>query len=131
VGKASGPSFCGYDFQKSRHMRVAIVSMRVLLSLVFISYIVINNNIDCCSTYSLITNSKIYAHFAKPFMEVKKEWQRAVDVDLSSVYNCCKAVGRQMLKKKYERIINISSCLAERGLINSSAYCASRKLNHR
>ncbi len=64
--------------------------------------------------------------FARPFIEMKKEeWQKMLDLNLNSVFNCCHVVGRYMLKQKSGRIINISSCMAERGLVNSTAYCAS------
>jgi NAD(P)-dependent dehydrogenase (short-subunit alcohol dehydrogenase family) len=63
--------------------------------------------------------------FAKPFVEVTEaEWRRIMDVDMNSVFSCCKSVSRHMLEKKNGRIINIISCLAERGLANSSAYCS-------
>ena len=63
--------------------------------------------------------------FAKPFLETSEsEWRRVLDVNLTSVFHCCQAVGEQMLKQKKGRIINIISCLAERGMENSAAYCA-------
>ena len=63
--------------------------------------------------------------FAKPFLEVtKQEWQQVMDANLLPVFLCCQAVGKQMLKQRKGRIINITSCLAERGLANGAAYCA-------
>lgn len=63
--------------------------------------------------------------FAKPVLDIAKgEWQRAIDANLTPVFLCCQAVGKEMMSQKKGRIINITSCLAERGLINSSAYCA-------
>lgn len=63
--------------------------------------------------------------FAKPVLEITKdEWHRVTEANLTSVFLCCQAVGRQMLRQKKGRIINITSCLAERGLVNGSAYCA-------
>ncbi len=65
-------------------------------------------------------------HFARPFLEMTKaEWDKMFNINLDSVFNCCQAVGREMLKQKKGRIINITSCLAERGMANSTAYCAS------
>ncbi len=63
--------------------------------------------------------------FAKPFLEMTAdEWQRVMKTILTSVFFCCQAVGKYMLKQKQGRIINITSCLAERGLSNCAAYCA-------
>jgi len=62
---------------------------------------------------------------AKPFLEItENEWQRVMETDVTSVFLCCQAVGRHMLEQKKGRIINITSCLAERGVANGSVYCA-------
>ncbi len=45
-------------------------------------------------------------------------------VNQTSAFLCCQAVGRYMLKQKKGRIINVTSCLAERGIGNGAAYCA-------
>lgn len=63
--------------------------------------------------------------FTKPFLETTKdEWHEILEVNLTSVFHCCQSVGRQMLKQKRGRIINVTSCLAERGLANGVAYCS-------
>ena len=63
--------------------------------------------------------------FAKPFMETTEdEWQQCLNGNLTPVVLCCQAVGRQMLQQKKGRIINVISCLAERGMENGAAYCA-------
>ena len=63
--------------------------------------------------------------FAKPFIETTEdEWQNCIDGNLTPVVRCCQAVGRQMLQQKKGRIINVISCLAERGMENGAAYCA-------
>lgn len=63
--------------------------------------------------------------FAKPFLEITEaEWQWVMGANLASVFLCCQAVGRRMLEQKKGRIINITSCLAERGVANGTAYCA-------
>ena len=61
---------------------------------------------------------------AKPFLDTSEsEWRRIIDINLNSVFHSCQAVGRQMLKQEKGRIINLISCLAERGVENFSAYC--------
>ncbi len=63
--------------------------------------------------------------FAKPFLEITKdEWLRVIEGNLTSTFLCCQAVGKHMLKQKKGRVINITSCLAERGMSNGAAYCA-------
>ncbi len=63
--------------------------------------------------------------FARPFLETTEdEWQKCIDGNLTPVVRCCQAVGKQMLQQKKGRIINVISCLAERGMDNGAAYCA-------
>ena len=62
--------------------------------------------------------------FAKPFVETtEEEWQKCMDGNLTPVVRCCRVVGKQMLQQKKGRIINVTSCLAERAIENSAAYC--------
>jgi NAD(P)-dependent dehydrogenase (short-subunit alcohol dehydrogenase family) len=64
---------------------------------------------------------------AKPIEEVAdEEWERILSVNLSGVFFACRAVGPRMLKQERGRIINLASGLGERGLPNSSAYCAAK-----
>ena len=63
--------------------------------------------------------------FARPFLEMSKtEWDKLFNYNLTSVFNTCQVAGKEMQKRKQGRIINITSCLAERGMANSTAYCA-------
>jgi len=63
---------------------------------------------------------------AKPFLDISEgEWRRLLDVNLMSAFHCCQAVGKQMIEQQKGRIINLISCLAERGVENFAAYCAS------
>lgn len=64
---------------------------------------------------------------AKPIAEIADgEWERILSVNLSGVFFACRAVGPRMLKQERGRIINVASGLGERGLPNSSAYCAAK-----
>ena len=73
----------------------------------------------------ILVNSFNLEH-GKPFTEVTfKEWQRIMDINLKSVFLTMQAVGKSMIDSGGGRIINITSPLGERGLINGSVYCAS------
>jgi NAD(P)-dependent dehydrogenase (short-subunit alcohol dehydrogenase family) len=64
--------------------------------------------------------------FFQPFLKIKNaEWNKVMDGNFNSALNFCRAAGKQMLKQKKGRIINIVSGLAERGMVNGSAYCVS------
>lgn len=63
-------------------------------------------------------------HFFQPFVKIKSdEWNKVMDYNFKSALNFCRTAGKQMLKQKNGRIINIVSGLAERGIANGSAYC--------
>ena len=65
--------------------------------------------------------------FAKPVEETSdSEWEQVLTANLSSAFFACRAVGPQMARQGSGRIINLASGLGERGLSNSSAYCAAR-----
>ena len=65
--------------------------------------------------------------FAKPFDEVTlPEFEEVMERNVKTVFLLCRAVGTRMLHQGGGRIINIISGLAERGLWNSAAYCASQ-----
>ena len=60
----------------------------------------------------------------KPFLETtEQDLRRVLDVNLMSAFHCCQAVARRMIEQGKGRIINLISCLAERGVENGAAYC--------
>lgn len=62
---------------------------------------------------------------ASPALDVTDaEWEKVMGVNLHSAFDTCRAAGKHMLKRGYGKIINITSCLGERGMANSSVYCA-------
>jgi len=67
------------------------------------------------------------AAFGKPLLEIKlDEWRKVFDINVTSVFLCCKAVAPIMMKQGEGKIINISSSLALRVVKNGAAYCASK-----
>lgn len=77
----------------------------------------------------LVNNARV--DLGKPFTETTEaEWQAVMDFNVKSMFLCCQAAGRQMLRQGGGRIINVSSGLAVRGLWNSVAACASHGAIH-
>ncbi len=54
------------------------------------------------------------------------QWDRVMETNLKGVFNCTKAVARYMLKKRYGRIVNISSVIAFMGNPGQANYAASK-----
>lgn len=54
------------------------------------------------------------------------EWDEVIAVNLKGVFNCTKAVTRQMLKQKWGRIINISSVSGLLGNAGQANYAAAK-----
>ena len=54
------------------------------------------------------------------------EWKKVMNLNLNSVFYCCKAVVPFMLKNDYGRIINIASIAGKEGNPNASAYSTSK-----
>lgn len=61
-------------------------------------------------------------------MTMKEEqWDQVIDTNLKSVFNCCKAVARPMIRRKQGgRIINITSIVGLVGQAGQSNYAASK-----
>ncbi len=73
----------------------------------------------------LVNNARV--EFGKPFVDVTdEEWDAVIAFNLRSMFLCCRAVGRLMLAQGSGRIVNVGTGLAERGLWNSAAACASQ-----
>ena len=54
------------------------------------------------------------------------EWKKVMNLNLNSVFYCCKAIVPFMLKNDYGRIVNIASIAGKEGNPNASAYSTSK-----
>ncbi|MCB0291425.1 MAG: 3-oxoacyl-ACP reductase FabG [Calditrichaeota bacterium] len=55
-----------------------------------------------------------------------EEWQQVIDVNLTGVFNCTKAVADYMIEQNYGRIINASSVVGLYGNFGQSNYVATK-----
>ena len=53
-------------------------------------------------------------------------WRRVVDIDLTGVFLCCRAVVPGMRARDYGRIVNIASIAGKEGNPNAAAYSAAK-----
>lgn len=56
----------------------------------------------------------------------ENQWDEMIGTNLKGVFNCCRAVVREMMKSRGGRIINITSIVADAGNPGQSIYSASK-----
>ena len=54
------------------------------------------------------------------------QWRQVIEVDLTGVFLCCRAVAPGMQARNYGRIVNIASIAGKEGNPNASAYSAAK-----
>lgn len=74
----------------------------------------------------LVANAGIAGPNYKTWEYPVEEWQRVINVNLLSVYYCCRAIMPHMLRQNYGRIVNVASIAGKEGNPNASAYSASK-----
>ena len=73
----------------------------------------------------LVNNAGI--QIAKPALEVTEDdWDKVLDTNLKGAFFCAQSVGRQMVKQKSGRIINIASQNGIVGYMKRAAYCSAK-----
>lgn len=74
----------------------------------------------------LVANAGIAGPNHKVWEYPVDAWKQVVDVDLSGVFFCCRAVVPFMLRQNYGRIVNVASIAGKEGNPNASAYSAAK-----
>ena len=74
----------------------------------------------------LVANAGISGPNLKAWEYPVETWKQIIDVDLTGVFLCCRAVVPFMLQQKYGRIVNVSSIAGKEGNPNASAYSAAK-----
>jgi 3-oxoacyl-[acyl-carrier protein] reductase len=65
--------------------------------------------------------------FPKPVLEMEEsEWDRVVNLNLKSVYLCCRAVLPTMAGRRYGKIVNLASAQAYTGSATRANYTAAK-----
>lgn len=73
----------------------------------------------------LVNDARSY--FARPFTEITlEEWDTLQARNVRATFLLCQEGGRRMIQQRYGRIVNVISGLAERGMVNGSAFSASQ-----
>ena len=74
----------------------------------------------------LVTSAGIAGPNHKMWEYPINAWNQIMDVNLTGVFLCCRAIVPHMLRQNYGRIVNIASIAGKEGNPNASAYSASK-----
>ncbi len=74
----------------------------------------------------LVNNAGIAGPAIKTWEYAPDAWREVIDVDLNSVFYCCRAIVPQMMAQNYGRICNTASIAGKEGNPNASAYSAAK-----
>lgn len=74
----------------------------------------------------LVNNAGIAGKAAPLWDQTDDDWQKVIAVNLTGVFNCCRAVIPHMRERKYGRIVNIASIAGKEGNPNMTGYSASK-----
>lgn len=82
--------------------------------------------IEIFSTIDILINNAGITRDASLAKMTAEQWQQVLDVNLTGVFNCTKAVIPFMIEKKYGRIVNTSSVVGLHGNFGQTNYVATK-----
>lgn len=74
----------------------------------------------------LVANAGIAGPNRKTWEYPVDVWKQVMDINLTGVFLCCRAVIPHMLQRNYGRIVNVASIAGKEGNPNACAYSASK-----
>ncbi len=74
----------------------------------------------------LVNNAGIAGPHTPTWELAPADWQRVIDINLTGVYLCCRAVLPAMIKSNYGRVVNIASVAGKEASPNIVAYAAAK-----
>jgi NAD(P)-dependent dehydrogenase (short-subunit alcohol dehydrogenase family) len=86
----------------------------------------VKETLDKFATIDILVNNAGIDKMAPAEELTEADWDSMINVNLKGAFLCSQAVGRQMIKQKRGKIVNILSTGAHIGGIGQAAYCASK-----
>ncbi len=74
----------------------------------------------------LVNNAGIAGPAAFVWEQTDEDWQRNIAVNLTGVFNCCRAVVPHMRSRSYGRIVNVASIAGKEGNPRMAPYSATK-----
>jgi NAD(P)-dependent dehydrogenase (short-subunit alcohol dehydrogenase family) len=85
---------------------------------------VVDATIERFGTIDVLVNNAGVSWGERPEAMPLAQWQKVIDVNLTGAFVCSQAVGREMIRRQYGRIINIASIAGLQGNVNGPYYAA-------
>ena len=86
----------------------------------------IKNTIDTLGGLDILVNNAGIIRDGLIMMMKEEDWDAVIDTNLKSTFNCSKAAVRYMMRKRYGRIVNVSSVAGRMGNPGQTNYSASK-----
>lgn len=86
----------------------------------------IKSAIDTFGQIDILVNNAGITRDMLIMMMSEEDWDAVIDTNLKGTFNCSKAAVRSMMRKRYGRIINISSVSGQIGNAGQTNYSASK-----
>jgi 3-oxoacyl-[acyl-carrier protein] reductase len=74
----------------------------------------------------LVNNAGIGGKAAPLWEQSEEDWERILAINMTGIFNTCKAVISHMREQKYGRIVNIASIAGKEGNPNMTGYSATK-----
>ena len=74
----------------------------------------------------LVANAGIAGPNYKTWEYPIEDWKQILDINLTGVFLCCRAIIPHMLEQGYGRIVNVASIAGKEGNVNAVVYSASK-----
>ena len=83
--------------------------------------------VDTFGSVEILVNNAGVSSLSPSVDMTLEEWRKVIDVNLTGVFLCARAAAREMIKKKYGKIINIASIYGAVGdIFHAAPYYASK-----
>jgi len=86
----------------------------------------VKKTLDAFKRIDILVNNAGTEKIAPSIELSEADWDRVIDVNLKGEFLCSQAVGREMIKQKRGKIINIASTAGYRAMPGMAAYSASK-----
>lgn len=86
----------------------------------------VKNTVDAFGGLDILVNNAGITRDTLIMMMSEEDWDSVMQTNLKSTFNCSKAAVRHMMRKRYGRIINITSVAGQLGNAGQTNYSASK-----